>query len=101
MTTLTLIPDDVLDAPVARAGAGGERDDERGARGGEPDRHAPRAAEGRGRRTLDELIVGVWEDLHAHHAATCPMCGEAMVPRYGSGPAPVGGRCASCGTSLA
>ena len=101
MTVLTLIPDDVLDAPVASAGAGGERDDERGARGGEPDRHAPRAAEGRGRRTLDELIVGVWEDLHAHHAATCPMCGEAMMPRYGSGPAPVGGRCASCGTSLA
>ena len=101
MTTLTLIPDDVLDAPIARAGDGGERDDERGARGGEPDRHAPRAAEGRGRRTLDELIVGVWEDLHAHHATTCPMCGEAMLPRYGSGPAPVGGRCASCGTSLA
>ena len=100
MTTLTLIPDDVLDPPAAHTGAGGERDARRGRHGGDPAPRAPRVAEGRGRRTLDEMIVGVWEDLSAHHAAACPMCGEAMMPRYGAGPAPVGGRCASCGTSV-
>ena len=100
MTTLTLIPDDVLDATAAHTGSARPGDDTRGTGGGEPRRHAPRAAEGRGRRTLDEVIVGVWEDLHAHHAAACPMCGEAMLPRYGAGPTPVGGRCAGCGTAI-
>ena len=50
--------------------------------------------------TLDELIVGVWEDLSAHRTAACPACGEAMTPRYSAGPAPVGGRCRSCGTTI-
>jgi hypothetical protein len=98
MTTLTL--DLFTDAPPAFGFAdtpdGGERD----ARGGEPRDDAPPAAEGRGRRTLDELIVGVWEDLTAHHAAACPMCATPMTPRYGSGAAPVGGRCTGCGSTL-
>jgi hypothetical protein len=98
MTTLTL--DLALDAPVVHATDGGARDGRRGPPGGEPHRVAPRAAEGRGRRTLDELIVGVWEDLFAHHAVACPLCTAPMVPRYGSGPAPVGGRCSGCGTTL-
>src|SRR4051794_41842272 len=89
MPTLTL--DLFLDAsPVdgcADPHDGGERD----APGGEPRRDAPPAAEGRGGPTLDELIVGVWEDLTAHHAAACPVCREPMRPRYGSG-APPGGR---------
>jgi tRNA(Ile2) C34 agmatinyltransferase TiaS len=50
--------------------------------------------------TLDELIVGVWEDLSAHRTVACPACGEAMTPRYSAGPAPVGGRCRSCGTTI-
>jgi hypothetical protein len=98
MSTLTL--DLFLDAPPAVGCAdphdGGERD----AHGGEPRPETPPAAEGRGRRTLDELIVGVWEDLTAHHAAACPMCGASMQPRYGSGAAPVGGRCGGCGSTL-
>ncbi|HEU4975187.1 MAG TPA: hypothetical protein VFT50_08865 [Baekduia sp.] len=51
--------------------------------------------------TLDDLIVGVWEGLSAHRSVACPACGEAMTPRYGAGPAPVGGRCRSCGTTIA
>jgi hypothetical protein len=98
MSTLTL--DLFLDAPptVGRADSshGGERD----ARDGEPRHDAPPAAEGRARRTLDELIVGVWEDLIAHHAAACPVCRESMRPRYGSGAGPVGGRCGGCGSTL-
>jgi hypothetical protein len=98
MSTLTL--DLLLDTPPAVGFAdspvGGEGD----ADGGEPRHDAPPAAEGRGRRTLDELIVGVWEDLTAHHAAACPLCGGAMQPRYGSGAAPVGGRCTGCGSTL-
>jgi hypothetical protein len=97
MTTLTL--DLFLDAPaVARDRPADGEVCER--RGGEPRQDAPPAAEARGRRTLDELIVGVWEDLSAHRPAGCPVCGEAMRPRYGSGPAPVGGRCTGCGSTL-
>ncbi|QEC48035.1 hypothetical protein FSW04_10940 [Baekduia soli] len=51
--------------------------------------------------TLNDLVVGVWEDLAAHRTAACPACGESMAPRYGSGPAPVGGRCTGCGTTIA
>ena len=98
MSTLTL--DLYLEAPPAVGCAdphdGGERD----AHGGEPRPETPPAAEGRGRRTLDELIVGVWEDLTAHHAAACPVCRASMQPRYGSGAAPVGGRCGGCGSTL-
>jgi hypothetical protein len=51
--------------------------------------------------TLDDLIVGVWEGLAAHRTVACPACGEAMTPRYSAGPAPVGGRCGSCRTTIA
>jgi len=98
MTTLTL--DLFLDAPPEAGAAGRYEGEARDARGEEPRRDAPPAAEGRGRRTLDELIVGVWEDLTAHHAAACPLSGASMRPRYGSGAAPVGGRCTGCGATL-
>lgn len=51
--------------------------------------------------TLDDLIVGAWEGLAARRTVACPACGEAMTPRYSAGPAPVGGRCRSCGTTIA
>ena len=51
--------------------------------------------------TIDELIVGVWEGLSAGHAAACPVCDGALVPRFGSGSAPVAGRCRDCGSELA
>jgi hypothetical protein len=52
------------------------------------------------RRTLDDLITGVWEGLSSHHTVTCPVCSGKMAPRYGSGARPVGGRCQRCGSSL-
>jgi hypothetical protein len=51
--------------------------------------------------TLDDMLVGVWEGLAAHRTVACPACGEAMAPRYSAGPAPVGGRCRSCKTTIA
>ncbi|WP_445151512.1 hypothetical protein [Baekduia sp. Peel2402] len=51
--------------------------------------------------TLDDVLVGVWEGLAAHRTVACPACGEAMTPRYSAGPAPVGGRCSSCRTTIA
>ncbi len=51
-------------------------------------------------RTLEEVLSGVWEDLIAHRAATCPICSGLMEPRYGSGPFAVGGRCRDCGSEL-
>jgi hypothetical protein len=50
--------------------------------------------------TLNDLVVGVWEGLAAHRIVACPACGEAMAPRYSAGPAPVGGRCRGCGTTI-
>jgi hypothetical protein len=50
--------------------------------------------------TLDDLLVGVWEDLATHRTVACPACGDEMVPRYAAGPAPVGGRCTSCSITI-
>jgi hypothetical protein len=50
--------------------------------------------------TLEDVLSGAWEDLIAHRTATCPICDGAMVPRYGSGPSAVGGRCGECRTEL-
>jgi hypothetical protein len=61
---------------------------------------APAGRDPRRGLTLDEVIVGVWEGLHAHHTATCPICGGEMLARHGSGPRPVGGRCHDCGTTI-
>jgi hypothetical protein len=98
MSTLTL--DLFTDASPAVGFAGTHDGEEPDAHDGETRDEARPAAEGRGRRTLDDVIVGVWEDLSAHHAAACPVCGASMTPRYGSGAAPVGGRCGGCGSTL-
>jgi hypothetical protein len=54
----------------------------------------------RDRVTLDEVLSAVWEGLAGHHSVTCPVCSGSMAPRYGSGAAPVGGRCKRCGSTL-
>ncbi len=50
--------------------------------------------------TLEDVLSGAWEDLVAHRTATCPICDGTLVPRYGSGPSAVGGRCGDCGSEL-
>ena len=50
--------------------------------------------------TLDDVLSGAWEALSRHESATCPVCGEAMRPRYATGPVPTGGRCSGCKTVL-
>ena len=53
------------------------------------------------RPTLDDLLVGAWEDLRAAQAADCPVCGGTMLSRRGAGPAAVAsGGCADCGSVL-
>ena len=68
--------------------------------GGDQHAHESMVQQGGG-PTLDDLVVGVWEGLAAHRTVACLACGEAMTPRYGAGPAPVGGRCTACGTTMA
>jgi hypothetical protein len=53
-----------------------------------------------GGATLDQVILGAWNELTAHTAVACPVCRGKMVPRYGSESLPVGGRCRRCGTTL-
>lgn len=50
--------------------------------------------------TLDELMTSVWEALRAHQTVPCPVCGEEMRPAYAAHARPVGGSCASCGSTL-
>ena len=58
------------------------------------------------RPTLDELLVGAWEDLRTAAATGCPVCGGTMLSRCGAGPVgtPGGahgaGRCEDCGSTL-
>ncbi len=50
--------------------------------------------------TLDDALSGAWEGLGAHAVVACPVCAGRMRPRYGAGPAALGGRCEECGTAL-
>ena len=68
--------------------------------GGDQQAHASTVQQD-GTPTLDDLVVAVWEGLAAHRTVACLVCGAAMTPRYSAGPAPVGGRCTSCGTTIA
>jgi len=62
--------------------------------------HHDAVAHAGGGPSLDDVVVGAWEGLSAHRTVACPACGGAMAPRYGAGPAPVGGRCRRCATTL-
>ena len=57
-----------------------------------------------GEPTLDDVLASVWEGLAAREPARCPVCGGRMEPLYGtrgeSERAPMGARCAGCGSSL-
>jgi hypothetical protein len=68
--------------------------------GGDQRAQASMAQQGGG-PTLDDVVVGAWEGLAARRTVACLACGEAMTPRFSAGPVPVGGRCRSCGTTIA
>ena len=42
--------------------------------------------------TLEDAVLGVWEDLVEHGCAECPVCGGSMS---------AAGGCESCGSELA
>ncbi len=51
---------------------------------------AMRAVEAGG-ATLEDIVLGVWEDLAADRVAACPVCGGSMSARAG---------CSGCGAEL-
>jgi ribosomal protein S27AE len=56
-----------------------------------------------GRFTLDELLMGVWEDLAVRAIVHCPVCGGRMAAHENEGArdAPVRhGVCGDCGSRL-
>ena len=53
-----------------------------------------------GERTLEDLVLGAWEELAVARTASCPLCAGALVPRFGAGARPVGARCGSCATEV-
>ena len=54
---------------------------------------------GGGRLTLEQLLDGVWEGLHADGAAECPIC-RGRMERAGDDAA-AGALCGDCGTTVA
>ena len=61
---------------------------------------SPRAPVAAGERSLDELVASTWESLTTAETASCLLCGGDLLPRFGAGARPVGGRCGDCGTEL-
>ena len=53
-----------------------------------------------GERTLEDLVLGAWEELAVARTASCPLCAGPLVPRFGAGARPVGARCGSCATEV-
>jgi hypothetical protein len=51
-------------------------------------------------RTLDDLIVALWEQLEAGRGADCPLCGGNMRPAYGAHARAIGGTCTACGSAM-
>jgi hypothetical protein len=51
--------------------------------------------------TLDDVISRAWEVLRADVPAACPACGGELLPRHSASAGVVGGRCESCGATLA
>ncbi len=50
--------------------------------------------------TLDELIAALWEALDGHQSVACPVCGAEMKPEYAAQARAIGGRCATCGSTM-
>jgi len=50
--------------------------------------------------TLDDVIVGAWEDLSAHDSAACPVCGGTLAPLGAAGSDSMGGGCRDCASHL-
>jgi hypothetical protein len=53
------------------------------------------------RSGLDNLIVGLWEELTSGRAVRCPICDGDMRPGSNANARLDGGQCDQCGTKLA
>ncbi len=53
------------------------------------------------RSGLDNLIVGLWEELTSGRVVRCPICEGPMQPRNDAHARLRGGQCGQCGTKLA
>jgi hypothetical protein len=48
--------------------------------------------------TLAASIESAWSGVSAGRPVACPVCAGPMLPVYGAGALPLGGRCDSCGS---
>ena len=51
--------------------------------------------------SLDDLLVGLWEELTSGRAVQCPVCGGSMRPESRAAPRQRIGRCEECGARMA
>ncbi len=49
-------------------------------------------------RTLDDLLVALWEGITSDRTMTCPVCDGELEPMYGVHARAIGGKCAACGS---
>ena len=50
--------------------------------------------------SLADRIAGAWEQLAHGRTADCPLCSDALRPRWSAGAGVVGGRCDGCASEL-
>jgi hypothetical protein len=48
--------------------------------------------------TLATSIASAWSEIAVGQPVACPLCAGPMVPVFGAGALPLGGRCDSCGS---
>jgi hypothetical protein len=61
---------------------------------------SPRVPVAGGESSLADLVSATWESLAVAETASCFVCGGDLLPRFGAGARPVGGRCRDCGSEL-
>ena len=64
---------------------------------------APKTWEGPavgGECTLEDVILGAWEELAAHRQIACPVCDGVMMPSRGHSGRYPNGTCLDCGAQL-
>lgn len=50
--------------------------------------------------TLEDVVLGAWEELAVLGSATCPVCEGELEPCEEDHVRPTAGRCRDCGTVL-
>jgi len=51
-------------------------------------------------RTLDDVLVALWQGITSDRTMTCPVCDGKLQPMQGVHARAIGGECATCGSTF-